>query len=226
MNRTRKSLLLSSTVAGALFLSATAHAALITVNYTADLVPNDPAIPNVGSGSISGSLGTFDVNAVGDMFELPTDGSLFVSISGFNAGFPNGGLPFVGAFGNGMRPPTVEFLSIGATPNDFSIRFIDNNGGLFTSFPNPCALSGISGNCTIILFDDSNTGQDLALASFAQGQSDNALGPLIFNYELVDAPAEVPLPAALPLMAAGLGGLTFFTRNRKAKKTPRHRSNA
>lgn len=62
-----------------------AHATLIEVLWSADVGGN----VTIGTGTISGSLGVFDVQNVGDTFSLPQDGSLTATTSGFTSGFPN-----------------------------------------------------------------------------------------------------------------------------------------
>ncbi len=197
-----------ATVIAAGAMMSAAGAVSVTVNYTADLTPVSDEDPNPGFGTISGSLGTFDVNAVGDTFILASDGSLSANVSGFNPGFPNGALSFVREFNVGA--PTIEFLSIGPTAADFSINFIDNNAGILSAFPNECMVSGVSTSCFIGLFDEAGTGMDRALAALALNGSNNdsSIGDLVFSFEV----SEVPLPGAVWVMIAGLAGLGAASR--------------
>lgn len=197
--------------AGLLFTSSFANAATVAVNYVAHLTPIDPAVVNVGPGTLSGTLGTFDVNAVGDQFELPFDGSLLATVSGFNAGFPNGDFAFDTAFSGGgePRPPIIEFLSIGPTVNDYSVGFVQtgNNTGLISNIGS-CTVSGIDGQCRIAMFNFNGSGTSgFAGADFLLSPFDSAQGELSFTFELHGEPAVVPLPATLPMLITGLAGL-------------------
>jgi hypothetical protein len=154
-------------VAG-LYTAQSLHAATeVQVDWSASI----PELPgrDAGPGHLSGSLGVFDVNAAGDTFPLPADGTLTVDVSGFSDGFPNGNLAFTRNFSNG--PPALQFLTIGSTAADISVNFVDLNTGLITDFPFPCTVNGVSGNCFVSLFDNTNTGTDEAAAILANGST-------------------------------------------------------
>ena len=113
-----------------LLLATSAQAVVVQVDWSATIPGTNSPAP--GPGLLSGSLGVFDVNAAGDQFTLPADGSLTVLASGFSDGFPNGIYPLTRVPSQGA--PILEFLSIGSTAADFAVNFVDNNAGILSPF--------------------------------------------------------------------------------------------
>jgi hypothetical protein len=189
-------------------LTTSAEAALVRVDWSAS-IPELPS-PDAGPGQLSGSLGVFDVNAVGDTFVLPPDGSLTALASGFTDGFPNGPYPFTRDGGTGS--PELEFLSIGTTADDFSVNLVDNNRALNSPFPNACTVDGIVGDCFVTLLDQNTSGIDVAAARF-RGDPPYVTGPV--------SPVEysftiVPVPTAIWLFGSGLLGVIVLARRKAA----------
>ncbi len=189
-----------------LALSTSAEAVLVQVDWSASIPGTTTPAP--GPGQLSGTLGAFDVTAVGDTFLLASDGSLSVDISGFTDGFPNGTQPFTREHSTGA--PTLEFLSIGTSPGDFSVNFVHNNGGILTPLV-PCTVDGITDSCFVTLFDESNTGTDMAAVSLAIDGSlnDTNLAPITYSFTVV------PVPAAVWLFGSGLLGIVGVARRKK-----------
>ncbi len=189
-----------------LALSTSAEAVLVQVDWSASIP--ETTTPAPGPGQLSGSLGVFNVTAVGDTFVLPSDGSLTVVASGFTDGFPNGIYPFTRTFSQGA--PTLQFLSVGVSPSDFSVNFIDNNAGLLTPFPNTCIVDGLEGDCFLGLYDDTNDGIDKASASLGLDGSlaDTNLAAVEYSFTVV------PVPAAVWLFGSGLLGLVGIARRK------------
>ena len=177
-----------------------ASAAIIKVDWNATVSPQSTTTPSPGAGFLSGSLGAFDVSAVGEIFSIPSDSSLSISASGFSGGFPNGSYALTRIT---SQPFQLEFASVGTNALDFAVNIIDNNAGILSPFRNPCLVGGVSSNCFVALFDTAGTGEDTALASLGLNGSldDTSLG--IINYSFT----VVPVPAAVWLFGSGLFGL-------------------
>jgi hypothetical protein len=191
-----------------LMVATPAEAVLVEVGWSAS-IPGT-ATPAPGPGQLSGSLGVFNVTAVGDTFLLPSDGSLTAVASGFADGFPNGIYPFTRTHSQGA--PELQFLSIGTSPSDFSVNFIDNNTGLLSPFPNACVVDGLAGNCFVGLFDENTSGIDKAFASLGIDGSlaDTNLAAIEYSFTVV------PIPPAVWLFGSGLLGLVGIARRKKA----------
>ena len=152
----------------------------VRVDWSVDN-PDFPA-PNPGPGHIEGSLGVFDVSAVGQTFTLLADGSLTAVASGYPpAEFRNGDYAFTRNFSSG--PLILEFLSIGNSPADFSVRFTDSNRGLLSPVES-CTVGGVNGNCFIVLFDDTNDGTDRAAARFSTGGTTPPTSEVTFTFSM------------------------------------------
>lgn len=190
-----------------------AFATIVTVNWSASATPNLPGNPSPGSGILSGTLGTFDVTAVGEVFSLTSDGSLSIDASGFGGGFPNGSYALTRGSSN---PFQLEFLSIGPTVADFSVNIVDNNAGLFSDFPNPCIVNNAPGQCFVGLFDDSNNGSDNALAALGLDGTIDDESHGAMQYSFVVGPTDIPEPISLSLLAIGVLGL-IHRRHREPK---------
>ncbi len=192
-----------------LFMFATsAEAVVVRVDWTAEIPGTE--FPAPGPGLLSGSLGVFDVNAVGDTFVLPADGSLTVTASGFTDGFPNGVYPLTRVASQGA--PVLEFLSIGSTAADFAVNFQDTNAGVLSPFSSSCEVDATSGICFVALFDESGTGNDIATASLgiSGDLSDENLGTILYEFSVV------PVPAAVWLFGTALIGLIGFGKRRRS----------
>ena len=197
--------------AGLLLLAmfaTSAEAVVVRVDWTAEIPGTE--FPAPGPGLLSGSLGVFDVTAVGDTFTLPSDGSLTVTASGFTDGFPNGVYALTRVASQGA--PVLEFLSIGSTAADFAVNFQDTNAGVLSPFPSPCTVDGTTGDCFLGLFDESGSGNDIAFASLGLTGSleDTNLGLISYQFSVV------PLPAAAWFFGTALIGLIGFGKRRKA----------
>ena len=190
-----------------LLLATSAEAVVVQVNWSASIPGTTTPAP--GPGQLSGSLGVFNVNAAGDTFLLPSDGSLTVLASGFADGFPNGTYSLTRA--TSPAALTLEFLTIGTTAADFSVGFVNNNGGLLSPFPSSCTVDATNGYCFVALFDESG-GRDIALASLGISGSldDENIAPISYEFSVV------PLPAAAWLFGTALIGLIGFSKRRKA----------
>lgn len=166
-----------------LWLTAFSHAsaAVIQVDWSATVSPHSTTTPSPGTGSLSGSLGTFNVTKAGEVFDIPGDGSLSVIASGFSGGFPNGNYALTRTT---AQPFQLEFTSVGTKASDFAVNIMDNNAGILSPFPNPCLVGGVESQCFVGLFDDSNTGEDIVTASLGLNGSlnDESLGTI--NYSL------------------------------------------
>lgn len=190
-----------------LLLATSAQAVVVQVDWSATIPGTNSPAP--GPGLLSGSLGVFDVNAAGDQFALPADGSLTVLASGFSDGFPNGIYPLTRVSSQGA--PILEFLSIGSTAADFAVNFVDNNAGILSPFTLSCNVDGTDGTCFVALFDESGSGNDIATASLGISGSlaDENIGRIEYSFSVV------PVPAAVWLFGTALVGLAGLARARK-----------
>lgn len=142
---------------------------------------------------------------------LPSDGSLTVLANGFTDGFPNGVYPLTrdGGFG----APELQFLSIGTSPSDFSVNFIERvpNTALLSPLPNPCIVDGAAGGCFVSLFDEISSGIDKAGAqiNLPVGGAFN-FAPINYSFTVV------PIPPAVWLFGSGLLGLVGVARRKRA----------
>lgn len=197
---------LSAGIILTLTLAAPAEAVLVQVDWSASIPGTTTPAP--GPGELSGTLGVFDVNAAGDMFLLPSDGSLTVEASGFTDGFPNGTYFFTREFNQGA--PELQFLTIGTSPGDFSVNIVDENTGLLSPFPNACTVDGTNGDCFVSIFDESGSGTDMAYVSLGLSGdlSDKNLAPIVYSFTVV------PVPAAAWLFGSGLIGLIAIARRK------------
>ncbi len=166
-----------------LWLIAFSHASavMIQVDWNATVSPHSTTTPSPGTGSLSGSLGTFDVSEAGEVFSIPSDGSLSIIASGFSGGFPNGKYFLTRTT---SRPFQLEFTSVGTKTSDYAVNIIDNNAGILSPFPNPCLVSGVESQCFVSLFDTAGTGEDIATASLGLNGSldDESLGSIHYSF--------------------------------------------
>jgi hypothetical protein len=192
--------------------ASSAQALSVQVDWTASVTPNAGGTPSLGSGLLIGSLGIFDVNAAGDVFELPADGSLTVIASGFSGGFPNQSYALTRS---GTFPLLLEFLTVGLIAEDFSATF-RNFAILLSDQITPCLVSGISGVCQVTLSDDFGgdvIGGDVATAGW------NALGelPIESSGTVNFTFTIVPEPSTATLLALGLVGIAAGRRRTAAR---------
>jgi hypothetical protein len=168
---------------GLLCVTQISAAAAVSVSWTADVTPVNTRAVNPGSGTLSGSLGTFDVSTPGQTFDIPRDSALTVVASGFASGFPNGPYPLTRGT---TRVLQLEFLTIGTSPADFSVNFIDNNAGALSPYSNPCTVGGTETSCFVSLFDESGTGHDIAVVSLGIDGSldDSSIGRITYHFEV------------------------------------------
>jgi hypothetical protein len=187
-------------------LSGSAQAFSVQVDWTAAVSPDNGGTPSLGSGLLSGTLGTFDVNSAGDVFDLPTDGSLSITASGFSGGFPNQSYPLTRGT---TFPLQLEFLTVGPFAADFSAKFVDVFAGILSPFDGaPCLVGGTPGGCDVGLFDEGPN--DFASARW------NTLGelPLESSGAVNFTFTLVPEPSTASLLALGLVGITAVGRKR------------
>jgi len=210
-NRKMVKRLVSSAVAAIIF-SGAAHAIPVQVDWSATVTPVSPGDPNPGNGTISGSFGIFDVNAVGDTFVLPGDGSLSATVADFTSGFPNGAYSFTRETANQLM---LEFSSVGPTSADFSAQFFDNNAGILSTTANPCTIGMVNDNCFISIFDD-GAGNDIVVASIALNgtNNDSSIGEIVFSFTVLPT-NDVPIPGAIWLFGIGAAGLAAAKRKNK-----------
>lgn len=194
----------------ALVLPNPVFATIVTVNWSASVTPNLPGSPSPGPGFLSGSLGTFDVTAVGDTFTIPPDSSISIDASGFVGGFPNDTYLLDRGTAN---PFQLEFLGIGPTAADFSVNIVDTNAGLLSAFPNPCVVDGVAGQCFVGLVDTAGTGVDIALAALGLDGTINDESHGLIEYSFIVDSADVPEPVTLALLATGLLALRYRRRH-------------
>ena len=128
----------------------------------------------LGSGTLSGSLGTFDVQAAGDEFELPADGTLEITVEGFS-GVPNGTYPLDDDFFG--EPLRFRFALSDDVPSELV-------GGTLAADLDPGGTylrAGIAGN------DE---------AGVLRGDLANSVGPIVYTFTCVEPPCTGSLPRA------------------------------
>lgn len=200
----------------AVFVSmSAASAALVEVGFRALLEPSSSG-PNPGSGAVTGIIGVFDVTAVGDVFDLLADGSPEVStFYGFTPGFIDGDFNFTQQAS--VLPLEFQFSMVDLETESFSGFFPVGGEHWLTTEEVPCSPFDIDTVCWFRI--GSGIGAPASvLAFFAApgGATPYSFGQIEFTYRLVDqTPSEVPVPAALPLMIAGLAGVGFAARKRR-----------
>jgi hypothetical protein len=158
-----------------------ASAVMIQVDWSATVSPHSTTTTSPGTGTLGGSLGTFNVSAVGEVFSIPSDGSIRVIASGFTGGFPNGNYPLTRM----SSPPfQIEFTSVGSQLSDYAVNIIDNNAGILSPFSNGCMVNGVYSHCFVSLFDTAGTGEDIATASLGLDGSldDDSLGTITYSF--------------------------------------------
>ncbi len=161
-----------------------ASAATIQVDWSAAVSPHSTTTPSPGTGFLNGTLGTFDVSEVGEIFSIPSDGSLSINALGFSGGFPEGHYALTRTT---SRPFQLEFTSVGTKATDFAVNIINNNAGILSPFPNPCLVSGVDSQCFVSLFDTAGTGEDIATASLGLNGSldDMSLGTIHYTFTVL-----------------------------------------
>jgi hypothetical protein len=98
---------------------------------------------------------------------------------------------------------TIQFSGTGPTPYDFTAEMLDAGNPFGTPF-NAAAFTSTSAIFNLSLIATANTGNWVDLGWTGP------VATLTYTYTA----AAVPLPAALPLMAIGLGALGFAARRR------------
>ncbi len=187
----------------ALASAGAAQAVPVRVDYSATVTPGVPG-PSPGTGTVSGTLGVFDVTMANEVFDLPGDGSLSVETAGFASGFPNGSFPLTVL--SGGVPIGFSFDSIGPTASDFSGSLAGVDGLTFLqTAPVPCSLEGIDTSCFVRLLVG---GVDDEAQAFFLGLGGElppfSAGPLEFSFTLLDEPTDFSLPNSFLLLAGGL----------------------
>ena len=197
-------LVLSVLVAAA----APARAIAIRVDWTA-------TFPGLGGGVLSGSLGEFDVSAPGQIFPLPSDGSLSVSASGFSipgAALPSGPIPFDNPFNNpqlrfdSLAPITASFVDDpGTVGNDLLVT-----SGLLCGVPVPS-----SETCQITVGSAFGGAFSAATLDVVPGSGIRHGSLVQFSFTVV------PEPSAAGLLCAGAVALTAMhgTRRRRRRRS-------
>lgn len=184
-----------------------ASAIMVTVDWSADVTPNSSS-PSPGQGTLSGSLGTFDVTGVSDTFDFAPDGSIDVVASGFVESLFLNGTYFLTR--ETVRPFQLEFTSVGFSASDFAVNIVDTNAGLLSPY-------SFSDTRFVALFDKADTGEDIALASLGEDGSINDESHGLIQYSFTVDSAPVPEPATMLIFGTGLVGLVG-SRIRKMKK--------
>ena len=178
-----------------LAVSPVSFAVLVRVDWSASIPELTP--PNPGPGELSGSLGVFDVVSAGDTFLLSSDGSLTALASGFDeAEFRNGIYSFTRTFPQGA--PELQFLSVGDSPDEFAVNFVDINTGLLSNME-AWTIGGIDGAIAVELFDQASSGIDRAGAIFSTSGATKPTSPVAYSFTIVPEPTT--------LLLLGLGGV-------------------
>lgn len=185
----------------ALASAGAAQAVPVRVDYSATVTPAVPG-PSPGTGTVSGTLGVFDVTMANQVFDLPSDGSLSVATSGFASGFSNGSFPLTIASGN----PGFSFSAIGPTASDFSGELAGIAGFSFLQTAGtPCFVEGIDTSCFVrLLVGDVNDEVQVFFFGLGGELPPFSAGPLEFSFTLLDEPTDLSLPNSFLLMASGL----------------------
>lgn len=101
---------------------------------------------------------------------------------------------------------TLELFLSGGTANDGLVVQVGSFGASFSGYSFPTVLS-------LIFAPAADFSSEISI--FVQGTPDN-FGPYLDRVLLTSTPSAVPLPASLPLLAFGLGGLALMRRRRQA----------
>jgi len=203
----------------ALFVSSQAAAVSVKVNFSSTLDQNaEPGLPGLGVGSVSGTLGTFEVTLLSQPFVLD---DVLVTVSGFDISlFPNGtptlsldfGLQFLLAVDDVTTPTDFSGSGLVGPSSDPPLppRLYNN-----TLAGCPAPLGEI---CALSLFDSG--GSDLVSATWniPGGGSTTALsyGFLSYTYEIIEPPGPViPEPSAVVLYGVALAVAGVSLRGRR-----------
>lgn len=181
-----------------------AQAVPVRVDWSASVSSDLGAGAEVGPGTVSGTFGVFDVTAVGQMFALPSNGSLSVESAGFTSGFPNGTFPFTSE----NAPLLFEFTSVAPFAGELAGAF----GALIRTAGVPCVVAGLPVGTCVISIENSSTG-DFALAGVVEFDSDSR-GPLAFTFTVV------PEPGMAALIGTGLAVAAAARRGRAGTSHP------
>ena len=193
---------------------------LVTVTFT-------PEVFGVSDGETGDATGLADGTTVFDDGSLGLVSSATAS-AGAGAGAANAGAQldgFVDIFNDSDAEVTLEFL----LTVSFGVMADTENPGENASAG--VALETFGFNENLSLGEDSELvasdgeffmdGDELEFTLFRTVDADDARFPSILSDAFADASStgttnEIPLPAALPLFAAGLGGLGYLARRKRA----------
>jgi len=207
----------------AVLVSTQAAALSVKVDFSAEPAGLDGvgAPPSVGGGSISGTLGTFEITSASQSILLD---DIVVDISGFDPSlFPTTlatlsmdfGLEFLLEVQGPLSAPTgfVGSGLVGTSPDANPARLFDNTLAGCPADPGQ--------NCALTLLDDPLTGTDLAAATWSiagTGATTRiSIGVLSYTFEVIpDGPGPVvPEPSAAALFAVGFGVAGMGLRGRR-----------
>jgi hypothetical protein len=199
----RKFFLMLSAAASLAALSSSADAATFTWSYTDDGL-------NTGSGELDATetapnSGIFTINSI-----LGIANSFNILFGPFTD-FAGTGTTF---YWNALAPQFFD--------PDNQFYFIDVLGFAFSV--NPGEYMALYQNTAVLDPDAPGPyacgGEEVPYCLLGPGPAGDGLGNLpiaLTNFQVDLLPSEVPLPAALPLMAASMAGLGFLSRRRRRK---------
>lgn len=212
--------LLAAIALASLLVSSQAAALSVKVDFSADL-SGLQGIPSVGTGSISGTLGTFEVTSASQSILLD---DVVVDISGFDPTlFPTTSATLNMDYG-------LEFLLLVQGPLSAPTGFVGSGLGGTSPDSNPARLfdNGLAGcpadpgqNCALTLLDDPLTGTDLASATWSIEGTGSvthiSIGELSYTFRIIGdgTGAIVPEPSAAVLFVVGFGVAGMRLRGRR-----------
>ena len=196
----------------ALALPCGAMAATFSGGWTASANASDPGLV-VSLSSASGAVNTSDL-AVGqsysfNLFRIWTDEATV------NRGEDDQPQPISVSFA--FTDPVVSGTTVGQTFGERSLLGVIQQGRVVWNGPLTLSFGqGGTGRMTISL---SNGVFNSGVGGLDEGATDSALVRATLRYDQapVSSPAAVPLPATLPLLAAGVGAIGLAARRRRDK---------